>query len=49
MENNSNEMKASILNWDDNRALQQAKKIIFEGGIIVYPTDTIYGLSLIHI
>ena len=46
MENNSNEMKASILNWDDNRALKQAKKIIFEGGIIVYPTDTLYGFGV---
>jgi len=39
-------MKASLLNWDDNRALQQAKKVIFEGGIIVYPTDTIYGFGV---
>ena len=46
MENNSNEMKANILNWDDNRALQQAKKIIFEGGIIAYPTDTLYGFGV---
>ena len=46
MENNSNEMKASILNWDDNRALKQAKKIIIEGGIIVYPTDTLYGFGV---
>ena len=46
MENNSNEMKASILNWDDNRALKQAKKIIIEGGIIVYPTDTLYGFGI---
>ena len=46
MENNSNEMKANLLNWDDNRALQQAKKIIFEGGIIVYPTDTLYGIGV---
>ncbi len=46
MENNSNEMKANLLNWDDNRALQQAKKIIFKGGIIVYPTDTLYGFGV---
>ena len=46
MENNSNEMKASILNWDDNRALKQATKIIIEGGIIVYPTDTLYGFGV---
>jgi tRNA threonylcarbamoyl adenosine modification protein (Sua5/YciO/YrdC/YwlC family) len=46
MENNSNEMKANLLNWDDNRALQQAKKIIFEGGIIAYPTDTLYGFGV---
>ena len=46
MENNSNEMKANLLNCDDNRALQQAKKIIFEGGIIVYPTDTLYGFGV---
>ena len=39
-------MKASLLNWDDNRALKQAKKIIFEGGIIVYPTDTLYGFGV---
>ena len=46
MENKSNEMKASLLKWDDNRALKQAKKIIFEGGIIVYPTDTLYGFGV---
>ena len=46
MENKSNEMKASLLNWDDNRALKQAKKIIIEGGIIVYPTDTLYGFGV---
>ena len=46
MENNSNEMKANLLNCDDNRALQQAKKIIFEGGIIAYPTDTLYGFGV---
>ena len=46
MENNSNEMKANLLNWDDNRALQQAKKIIIKGGIIVYPTDTLYGFGV---
>ena len=46
MENSSNEMKASLLNWDDNRTLKKAKKIIFEGGIIVYPTDTLYGFGV---
>ena len=39
-------MKANLLNWDDNRALEQAKKIIFKGGIIVYPTDTLYGFGV---
>ena len=42
MENDSNKMKASLLSWNDSDALQQAIKIIFKGGIIVYPTDTIY-------
>ena len=46
MENNSNEMKANLLNWNDIGALHQSKKIIFEGVIIVYPTDTLYGFGV---
>ena len=38
-------MKISCSNTD----ISLAAKIISGGGTVVFPTDTVYGLSLIHI
>ena len=46
MENNPKVMKQRILNWNNDKALEHAKTIILAGGIIVYPTDTIYGFGV---
>ena len=31
------------------QAVTEAVRILREGGVILYPTDTVWGLSLIHI
>ena len=46
MENKTRMMKAKIINCNVNNVVDQAKQIIIEGGIIVYPTDTIYGFGV---
>jgi L-threonylcarbamoyladenylate synthase len=46
MENNPEVMKQRILNWNNDKALEHAKTVILAGGIIVYPTDTIYGFGV---
>ena len=35
-----------IINWKDKKALKAAIKIINSGGVLVYPTDTIYGFGV---
>ena len=39
-------MKTKILNWENEKALDSAREVILNGGILVYPTDTIYGLGV---
>jgi len=39
-------MKIRVLNWKNKQALSLAKKVILNGGILVYPTDTIYGFGI---
>ena len=34
---------------DLRREVDEAVRVLREGGIILYPTDTVWGLSLIHI
>ncbi len=46
MENDPAKMNADLLAWDDDNALDDASKVILSGGIIVYPTDTIYGFGV---
>ena len=46
MENNPIKMNADLLFWNDDNALDNASKVISSGGIIVYPTDTIYGFGV---
>ena len=36
----------NIINWKDKKALKVATKIINSGGVLVYPTDTIYGFGV---
>ena len=46
MENDTTKMNADLLAWNDNNALDIASKFILNGGIIVYPTDTLYGFGV---
>ena len=39
-------MKTKILNWKNKNALKKATQTIINGGILVYPTDTIYGFGV---
>ena len=39
-------MNADLLAWNDDNALDDASKVILNGGIIVYPTDTLYGFGV---
>ena len=38
--------KMKIINWENKEAVKAALKVIDSGGIIVYPTDTIYGFGV---
>ena len=46
MENKPKVMKPIILNWKNKNAIEKAKQTILEGGLLVYPTDTIYGFGV---
>ena len=35
-----------IMNWENKEAVKAAVKVIDSGGILVYPTDTIYGFGV---
>jgi len=35
-----------IINWENKEAVKAAVKVINSGGILVYPTDTIYGFGV---
>ena len=39
-------MKPKIINWKDKKSIKIAVKVINSGGILVYPTDTIYGFGV---
>ena len=41
MENDPTKMNADLLAWNDDNALDDSSKFILNGGIIVYPTDTV--------
>ena len=46
MENKPKIMKPIVLNWKNKNAIEKAKQTILEGGLLVYPTDTIYGFGV---
>ena len=46
MENDTTKMNADLLAWNDDNAFDVASKFIVNGGIIVYPTDTVYGFGV---
>ena len=46
MENGPRKMKTDLFAWNDDNALDDASKVILSGGIIVYPTDTVYGFGV---
>ena len=35
-----------IINWKDKKSIKIAVKVINSGGVLVYPTDTIYGFGV---
>ena len=35
-----------IINWENKEAIKVALKVINSGGVLVYPTDTIYGFGV---
>ena len=39
-------MKPKVLNWKNKNAIEKAKQTILDGGVLVYPTDTIYGFGV---
>ena len=46
MENKPKIMEPIVLNWKNKNAIEKAKQTILEGGLLVYPTDTIYGFGV---
>ena len=38
--------KLKIINWKDKKSIKIATKVINSGGVLVYPTDTIYGFGV---
>ena len=38
--------KMKIIHWENKEAVEAAVKVINSGGILVYPTDTIYGFGV---
>ena len=42
-------MNTKILDHRDPKTLDTAAEIIRSGGLLGIPTETVYGLSLIHI
>ena len=38
--------KMKIIHWENKEAVEDAVKVIDSGGILVYPTDTIYGFGV---
>ena len=43
--NQRNSMKTEILRYDHPVALQHAADVLQNGGLVVFPTDTVYGLA----
>ena len=33
------------MHWENEKALDKASEILLNGGIIIYPTDTLYGFG----
>ncbi|MBL7013216.1 MAG: L-threonylcarbamoyladenylate synthase [Candidatus Marinimicrobia bacterium] len=38
-------MELQKINWDDPSAIKKTLSVLGDGGVIVYPTDTIYGFG----
>ena len=42
-------MITTVLAGDDPAAIARAAELLRAGGLVAFPTETVYGLSLIHI
>ena len=54
MGNGEGAMTTKYIKWTpaggfDRDELSEAAQVIREGGLVAFPTETVYGLSLIHI
>ncbi len=38
-------MNTRVIPADSNLAIQEALKVLREGGLVAFPTDTVYGLG----
>lgn len=43
-----NELKTEVLAVEDSQALPRAERVLRAGGVVAFPTDTVYGLGALY-